>query len=364
MTLVIAASIVGGGVVLGLVLRLVFGWLAHHANGTAIAWDDLGWALLRDVALPSGLIGGLWWASQVLRLPQPARGFADRILLAAAVFVVALAAARLAGGVVRTVTLSRSGVSQSASIFVNITRVVILAIGVLVILQSIGVSITPLLTALGVGGLAVALALQDTLANLFAGIQVLASKKVRTGDFIQLDTGEAGYVVDINWRNTTVRQLAGNIVVVPNAKLADTILTNYHQPLEDLSVLVQVGVSYDSDLDHVERVTIEVGRDVMTTVDGGVRDHEPFIRYHTFGDSSINFSVILRATEYSAQYLITHEFIKRLHRRYRAEGIEIPFPIRTLVMPGSAADPARPAASAPAVPAARNGVGDHRQQDA
>jgi small-conductance mechanosensitive channel len=338
MTLVTAVGVVVAGAVLGTALRMLFGWLTRHADGTSIAWDDLGWGLLRDMSVPGGLLVGLWSAASVLHVGQPLLGVVNRVLMAVAVLVVALSAARLAGVVVRAVALNRSGVAESASIFVNITRVAILAIGVMVILQSIGVSVAPLLTALGVGGLAVALALKEPLSNLFAGIQVLASKQIRTGDFIKIANGESGYVVDINWRNTTIRQLTGNVVVVPNAKLAETMLTNYHQPMEDLSVLVQVGVSYDSDLEHVERVTVEVGREVMATVEGGVPDHEPLVRFHTFADSSIDFSVILRGDEYSAQYLITHEFIKRLHRRYRAEGIQIPYPMRTLVLP-DAGDP-------------------------
>jgi small-conductance mechanosensitive channel len=97
-----------------------------------------------------------------------------------------------------------------------------------------------------------------------------------------------------------------------------------------MAVLVEVGVAYSSDLARVERVTIEVGREVMREVEGGVPAFEPFIRYHTFGDSSIQFTVILRTREYTGQYLVKHEFIKRLHQRFRAEGIEIPFPMRTL----------------------------------
>ena len=94
---------------------------------------------------------------------------------------------------------------------------------------------------------------------------------------------------------------------------------------------MNVGVDYDSDLEHVERVTCDVARDVMRTVPGAVAQFEPFIRYHTFGESSIDFTVILRASEFVDQYLVKHEFVKRLHQRYRQEGITIPFPIRTLV---------------------------------
>jgi len=138
--------------------------------------------------------------------------------------------------------------------------------------------------------------------------------------------------MDISWRNTTIRQLPNNVVIVPNSKLASIIVTNYYLPQQEMSVLVQVGVGYDSDLEKVEKVTIEVAKEVMREVPGGVPEFEPFIRYHTFGDFSIDFTVILRAREFVDQYLVKHEFIKRLHRRYQQEGIEIPFPIRTIYM--------------------------------
>ena len=130
---------------------------------------------------------------------------------------------------------------------------------------------------------------------------------------------------------TRLRMLANNLVVVPNARLAQAIVVNHHLPSQDLAVLVDGGVDYASDLAHVERVVVDVGRAVMTDVAGGVPAFEPFIRYHTFGDSSIDFTVILRAREFVDQYVIKHEFIKRLHARFNHEGIVIPFPIRTIV---------------------------------
>jgi small-conductance mechanosensitive channel len=248
------------------------------------------------------------------------------------IFVVTVAAARVVAGLVRTVTQSRSGVAASATIFVNITRVVVLAIGFLVVLQTLGISIAPLLTALGVGGLAVALALQDTLANLFAGIHILASKTVQPGDYIRLSSGEEGYVEDINWRQTTVSDLSNNLIVIPNGQLAKTNMTNFMRPEQQLTITVQVGVAYDSDLEQVERVTAEVVAEVMREITGAVPEHEPAVRFHTFGDSRIGFTVILGVGEFSDQYRIKHEFIKRLHQRYRAEGIRIPAPTRTVAL--------------------------------
>jgi small-conductance mechanosensitive channel len=331
--LAIAVGILIGGSVLALGVRAVLVWLSHRAESTNNTADDVLLGGLRILLPWAVLDGSVWVALAVLPLDNSVDARAIPVLVAALVLATTLAASRVLTQVIRRVVLSRSGVAGSASIFVNIVRAAVVAIGVLVLLQTLGVSIAPLLTALGVGGLAVALALQDTLANLFAGVSILASKKVQPGDFIELDSGEQGYVEDINWRNASVRKLSNNIVIIPNAQLAGSVLTNYHQPSEPMSVLLDVGVSYGSDLEHVERVTCEVGKEVMTEVEGGVADHDPFIRYHTFNESSIDFSVILRAQEFTNQYLIKHEFIKRLHRRYEAEGIEIPFPIRTVVMP-------------------------------
>ena len=211
-------------------------------------------------------------------------------------------------------------------------QIAVFVVGGLIVVQTVGISITPLLTALGVGGIAVALALQDTLSNLFSGLHILASRQVKIGDYIKLSTGEEGYVADISWRNTSIRALSNNMYVVPNLVMASSIITNYDQPQREMAVLVNVGVGYESDLKKVERVTVEVGREVMKEVAGGVPEFEPFIRYNTFGDFAIGFTVILRGKEFVDQYMIKHEFVKRLHERYNQEGIVIPFPIRTIQM--------------------------------
>jgi small-conductance mechanosensitive channel len=124
--------------------------------------------------------------------------------------------------------------------------------------------------------------------------------------------------------------LPNNTVLIPNDKLIKTIVTNYYLPDKELAVLVEVGVHYNSDLKKVEKITCEVGKEIMRTVAGGVESFDPFIRYHTFGDFSINFTVILRAKEFVDQYLVKHEFVKRLHERYNKEGISIPYPIRAI----------------------------------
>jgi small-conductance mechanosensitive channel len=209
-------------------------------------------------------------------------------------------------------------------------RLLVLILGSLVVLDTLRISITPLLASLGVGGLAIGLALQGTLSNLFAGMQIISDRPIRVGDFVKLESGEEGYVTEIGWRATRIRMLPNNTVVIPNSKLADSILTNYYLPDQELAVLVNVGVSYDSDLAQVERVTVATAKEIQKTVSGAVSEFEPFIRYHTFDSSSISFTVIMRAKEFVDNYLMKHQFIKTLHVRYKQENIVIPFPIRTL----------------------------------
>lgn len=334
-TWIAVAASVGAGFVVAVVLRTFIRHLQMRAEKTSWKADDLVLTLVRMVVPSYVLIGGLWAAVVAIPFNSAWHNDLSHAMVALLVVIITIAVARVAGTMVQHRAMSHSGTSGSATIFVNITRVIVLALGLLLLLNSLGIAITPLLTALGVGGLAVALALQDTLENLFAGVHILASHQVQPGAFIQLDNGMEGYIVDTNWRNTIIRQTSNNVVVVPNNTLAQSILTNYHQPDQQMSVSVEARVGYGSDLDYVERVTIEVAREVMREVEGGVPDQEPLVRFTTFADSSITFNVILRASEANHRSTITHEFVKRLHRRYQAEGISIPFPTLTMAQTGS-----------------------------
>ncbi len=277
------------------------------------------------------LLGGATLALTYWPLSARAHGVITQVIFVVAVLSVTMMAASVASHLVATHGARWAPGLGVSSLTRNIAWGSVAALGGLVALNGLGVSITPMLTALGVGGLAVALALQEPLANFFAGFFLTLAGQIRVGDFVRLDSGQEGFVTDFSWRSTRLRMLANNLVIVPNAKLAQAVIINHDRPSSDLAVLVQVGVGYGSDLAEVERVSADVGRDVMATVTGGVVEFTPFVRFHTFGESSIDFTVILRARTYVDQFLVKHEFIKRLHVRFAAEGIEIPFPIRTVI---------------------------------
>ncbi|MDD4202791.1 MAG: mechanosensitive ion channel family protein [Candidatus Omnitrophica bacterium] len=233
-------------------------------------------------------------------------------------------------GLIQLYSKNNELLKTSKGIVNTVIKGVVYGLGLLMLLDSMGVSITPILASLGVGSLAVALALQPILENFFSGVVIILDQPIKVGQFIGLESGEEGYVEKIGWRSTWIRILPNNIIVMPNKKIMDSKIVNYYYPEPEMSTLVQVGVHYNSDLEKVERVTIEVGKEILKKVNGGVENFEPFIRYHTFDSSSINFSVILRVKEFVDNYLIKHEFIKALQKRYKEEGITIPFPIRAI----------------------------------
>jgi small-conductance mechanosensitive channel len=326
---VFVLSVLVLGIVLERILLTVLGRLWSRKG-----WD--GWQTvrksLRGMVTLWFVIGGAYASTRLAALDPMVRSIYHDAFLALIVFTMSLVIARILAGLLDLYISRAEGAFPSTTILGNIVRITVMLTGILVILKIMDVPITPILTALGVGGFAVALAFQDTLSNLFSGLHILASKQVRPGDYVELDTGNEGYVVDVTWRNTTIRTLPNNVVVIPNSKLATTVLTNYHRPVKEFSVLVDVGVGYDSDLERVENVTLDIAREVLREVHGGVTDFEPHVFYKEFSDIRIIFTVVLRAEEYVDQYRLKHEFIKRLHERYRLEGIEIPSLVTTVYL--------------------------------
>ena len=219
----------------------------------------------------------------------------------------------------------------------------------MLILDQFSISITPLVAGLGIGGIAVALALQPTLSNFFAGTYLLSDNVISPGDFIELESGLRGYVDEIGWRSTRLRTPFNNLVIIPNSRLSDSILTNYHGPSLEMGVLIEAGVSYASDMLHVERIAMEVARDVVRDLPEAQKEFAPWFGYERFGDSNIDLWLWLQANDRVGSYTIKTELMKRLHHRFNQEGIEINYPVRKLVFPDGA-PPAPPTPTPPAPP--------------
>lgn len=329
-----------GGVVLGyLVERLVMERAHKLAASSRFKWDDVVVHALRRLPMVWLGSGGVYLAVTVGDVTPLVVGAVQSSLMVLVIGSFTVGGMRIVGGAVEMISSRTQGAIRSPTLVVNLARAAVGVLGIFIILQNLGIDITPAITALGIGGLAVALALQDTLGNLFAGVQIILSRQVRPRDYVQLSSGEEGWITDVKGRNTTIKTFPdGNLVVVPNSVFASSIVKNFSFPHPALWVSIEVGVSYDSDLDEVERVTLSVAEEVLGELDGGVPGEKPRFFFHTFGDSSINFSLRMKVREFRSQGPIRHEFIKRLHRRFNEVGIEIPFPIRTLIMKGTGED--------------------------
>lgn len=303
----------------------------RFAGKTKTDLDDL---VLHIVGGPLSFlitIGGLYVALTTLSTLDPYQKWINAAFFLLTVFLVAYVASRICSLLVNRWFKVRKRFEKTPKLITKVTSVIIYIIALLMILSHFDIEITPLIATLGLGGLAVGLALQNTLTNFFAGVHIISDRPIDVGNYIELpDAKIAGYVDDIGWRSTRIRSLPNQIIIVPNSKLAESVIINNSQPEHEMAALVQVGVAYDSDLKKVEKVTVEVAEKVQKTIPGAVKTFKPFIRYHTFADSNINFSVILRVEKFVDKYLITHEFIKALKERYDKEGIEISWPVRKI----------------------------------
>lgn len=316
-------------VVRGIAFRVLHAW----AEKTETRVDDI---IIRSLKTPSVywiVAVGLYAGLSISDLPEKYVFYFSKTIHIIIILSVTLAVANLTGKIFRNYIQKSNLPIPTTGLAYGILKSFIIIIGFLIILSVLGISIAPLLTALGVGGLAVALALQDTLANLFAGIHILMEKSVRVGDFIRLETGQEGYVEDITWRTTRVRMLPNNIVVIPNSKLAQSVVTNYYLPEKRMSLLIPIGVSYSSDPEKVEQILVGEAKKAVGEIPGLLGEPEPFVRFIPgYGESSLDFTLICQVREFVDQYLAQHELRKRIFKRFKEEGIEIPFPHRTVYL--------------------------------
>ncbi len=315
------------------VRSIALGLLQKRSARTEAKVDDI---VIKAFKVPSiywCIAIGLYIGIAVSELPQRYVIYISKTIHVLVIFSITIATANLADRVFKNYVRQSNLVIPTTGLAFGILRVTVIAIGLLIILSVLGISIAPLITALGVGGLAVALALQDTLANLFAGIHILAEKTIRVGDFVRLETGQEGYVEDITWRTTRIRMPANNLVVITNSKLSQSIVTNYSLPEKRSSFQIQISVGYSSDPEIVERVLKEEAIKATKEVPFLLADPAPDVSFSPgFGPNSLDFTLTCQVREFTDQGAAQHELRKRVFKRLREEGIKIPFPQRTVYL--------------------------------
>ena len=321
-----------------LLVAAAAGWIFENIlvvglkRATAKTKSDLDDILVHVAARPLFfiiLLVGAKLATLVVRDLDVHRSVVNGTFYVLTAILVAWLGARIFSFITLRWFKAHRGLSGTPRLLNIIAGVVIWLIAGIVILAHFEVEITPFLATLGVGGLAVGLALQGTLSNIFGGLHIVGDQPVKVGDFVEIEDGKvSGTVEDIGWRSTRIRTPQENIVILPNARLADSVILNISLPRGIVRVPVVCGVSYDADLERTERVVLDVARKIQKTVPGATRKHEPVVRFYNFGDSNIDFRTILSADTPDDRPLVVHAFIKMLHARFAKEGIEISWPVR------------------------------------
>jgi small-conductance mechanosensitive channel len=326
---------------LALLLRAILLMLVRRWSGP----DGRG-ALARAIRLPSvlwSIVFGIWVGNEVARqtdqLPARVSHQISVLLEIAVILSVTITVSNIFTTLVQTASERRALGGAVTGLGQSVARGVVFITGLLVLLSALGIQIAPILTALGVGGLAVALALQDTLSNLFAGVHLLADKPIRVGDYVKVADNVEGHVVDIGWRSTRVRMLQNVVVTIPNKRVAESTITNYDMPESRLAVPIRIAVDYGADAELVERILLEESTRALDEVPGLLGEPAPSARLIPgFGEYSLDFTLAVHVKSFTDQFVVQHELRKRVLTRLAAEGVRIPVQVRGVELRAAGGD--------------------------
>jgi small-conductance mechanosensitive channel len=299
-------------------LRRSLGGITRHRRG------EVGDVLSKTLPGPAGIAVFLVaMAGGVHVLPLGAMHMTEaRRFIAVALCVLGIGVLiRVALRSIDAYGLSNPQLKSSAGIGKAITWVVGLAVMAALVSDAIGVSLAPALTALGVGSLAVALALQDTLSNFFAGVYLVTDKPVRPGDFIRVDPSFEGYVESIGWRSTHLRTLNNNLVILPNASLSKAIITNYSLPTQQVASSVRVDVAFDADLDKVEDALADEAKRASDLPGMAEAPAPSVVMSPGFVDGGVGFTVSFHVRSFADQGVVQPALRKRIAARLKKEGL-------------------------------------------
>ncbi len=326
---VLLGSYLAARVVTFLVARAV----ERIARRTQTTLDDhLAGSLTRPLTWALFLVGA-YAAAHRLTLPESTLRWIDSVLFVGGVTLLALALLQTFGLLLHwyvsqpRLAASSAIATEFGPLISKVGKVFIAVVAVTVLLQHFGVNVQSLVVSLGVGSLAIGLAAQDTLANMFGGFTLMLDRPFRVGDRIQLATGEVGDVEAIGMRATRIRTTDEMLLVVPNSALVKDRVINYNLPSRALTTRVEVDVAYGSDL----RAALALLTDVARTVPAVDQDREPSGVVKAFGDGSVVLALTFWVRDYVDQGAARSAVLTGIHDRLRAAGIERPLPARRVV---------------------------------
>lgn len=314
--------------------RVLHYWAKKFPDG----WGQVFFSLLESLTIPLSLITSLYLGLESLPLPTRFENIGSKLVLALVILVMMYFPAKVVILSLRRLEQKDPALQRLTQPAAFAVRTLFALLGTIIFLDNMGVTLTAVWTTLGVGSVAVALALQDTLSNFFSGLYLLADRPVGPNDYIKLDSNQEGYVLRIGWRSTILRTLGNNHIVIPNSSLAKAIITNYSAPDPRMSYGLEVSVAYGTDPNRVEKALLEVAREAIRDgLEGLLAKPEPSVALIPgFGESCLKFSLGMQVRQFTDQFSVQSELRKRILKKFQDAGINMPFPTRTVVFDKSA----------------------------
>jgi small-conductance mechanosensitive channel len=302
-----------GGIVVGTVGYMLIVRPARRAT-RQYGWHvfDTALTILGTVVVLWGALAGLYVGMDHLTLSPREAMVLERAIGALFIFSLMWIAARIAGAAIEAFGQRSEHNLFSISLYSTLVQGAILVIGLLTVLSSLGIAIAPLLTTLGLGGLAVALALNDTLSNLFAGVQIVAARQLRIGDYVKFDFAE-GEVTDIHWHNTTIRDFQNNLTIVPNAKINTSPFTNYSMGVSTLMVPVTASLPWKGSMEKLHDIGERAARAAVEHVAGKADLDRISVFVSAINETNVQITAYLPVGHVSDRTRAVSEFLRRVH---------------------------------------------------
>lgn len=322
--IIVLSALLIGAVSLGWILHRIFHRMAQHLKGT---WGDLTIEVLEYMVLPLLVVGAVDVAVELLELPPRYGRFVGKSVSAVILVVIFNLLARAVAVLLRNLAKKDPSFVRLTQPAILAERVIFAFLALTIFLENLGVSLTAVWTTLGVGSVAIGLALQATLSNLFAGITILADRPVSTGDHVTLSSpgfSVEGEVVRIGWRATELRTPSNEVAFVPNSTMASSVLVNYSLSGSGATVSMIVKVNSSSDSEQVERTLVEVAKKVAGQFNLPTSQEPQVTLTSDFTDPVLQFTVNVPVPQLSDRARVSAALRKEIAMRYRAGELKSP----------------------------------------
>ncbi len=330
--ILIALGIIIASYIIGKILYYLFKTVGRRLTAkTKTDLDDVLIDIIEEPIVAIVFLAGVYFALAYLGIKN---GILEGILKAATIAIIAWAGIRFVDTFVKKILIPLTAKTKSSfddqmvPLFSKGAKAVIIILSLVMVLDSVGFDVTALLAGIGIGGIAIAFAAQETISNVFGGISLILDKTFKVGDKIRLDSGEVGLVDEVGLRSTRVRTFANEVIIIPNSTMANSKIINYAQPNALGRGEVKFGVVYGSNPEKVQKIVLEIIKKHSKVS----KEKEPTVEFLSMGDFSLNFSAKFWLDDYAEIWGTEREMTSLIYNGLNKNKIGIPFPTHTIYM--------------------------------